>query len=56
MVGQALEKNPNWGGGRTQTPNGYWMVKVGKAHHLAHKQAAGALLDGVEHKNFPEKT
>lgn len=32
---QAREANPNWKGGRTVTPDGYVLVKVGIDHHLA---------------------
>ena len=59
-------KNPNWKGGRSVASNGYVIVKVGKAHHLAdcrgyayeHRVVAEAAIgrrlepgEQVHHKN-----
>lgn len=35
MGDQSRERNPNWKGGRTRTRAGYWLVRVGREHHLA---------------------
>lgn len=32
---QSGPANPNWRGGRTVTPDGYVLIRVGTAHHLA---------------------
>lgn len=32
---QAGPQNPNWKGGRSVASNGYMLINVGKAHHLA---------------------
>ena len=32
---QALDRNPNWKGGRSIASNGYVLIKVGTGHHLA---------------------
>jgi hypothetical protein len=35
MADQQRDRNPNWKGGRSVTPDGYALVRVGHDHHLA---------------------